>query len=85
MFERLNTPQDAYNFTLGAALKMEQKVLDVLESSADEAQDAINARAMGREDVVAVLQRTIESEQQRLEAAKRDPEQVAAVTPRQPA
>jgi ferritin-like metal-binding protein YciE len=166
MFERLNTPQEAYNFKLGAALKMEQKVLDILESSADEAQDEkvaalfrqhheesqahvknleevfglfgwevddspcpaieglekegkanakrtddalvdsvllqgavevehheigvyenliINARAMGREDVVAVLQRNIESEQQTLETVKRVQEQVAAVTPKQPA
>jgi hypothetical protein len=28
MFQRLDTPQAAYNFKLGAALKLEQKVLD---------------------------------------------------------
>ncbi|HMJ03617.1 MAG TPA: DUF892 family protein [Conexibacter sp.] len=39
MFERLNTPQEAYNYKLGAALKMEQTVLDMLDKNADEAQD----------------------------------------------
>jgi ferritin-like metal-binding protein YciE len=166
MFERLNTPQEAYNYKLGATLKMEQKVLDILDASIENAQDErvaaafrrhrgeteqhvrnveevfglfgwevddspcpaieglekegkanakrtddalvdsillqgavevehheigvyenliINARAMGRDDVVAVLQRNIESEQQTLETAKRVQEQVAAVTPKQPA
>jgi ferritin-like metal-binding protein YciE len=40
VFERLNTPEEAYNYKLGAALKMEQTVLDMLEKNADEAQDA---------------------------------------------
>jgi len=40
MFERLNTPQDAYNYKLGAALKMEQTVLDMLEENVEEANDA---------------------------------------------
>jgi ferritin-like metal-binding protein YciE len=31
MFERLNTPQDAYQYELGAALKMEQVVLEMLD------------------------------------------------------
>jgi ferritin-like metal-binding protein YciE len=31
MFERLNTPQDAYKYELGAALKMEQVVLEMLD------------------------------------------------------
>ena len=39
MFERLNTPQEAYNFKLGAALKMEQTTLEILEDSIDSAQD----------------------------------------------
>lgn len=39
MFERLNTPQEAYNYKLGAALKMEQKVLDILDESIDKAHD----------------------------------------------
>lgn len=39
MFERLNNQQEAYNYKLGAALKMEQTVLDMLEKNADEAQD----------------------------------------------
>ena len=39
MFERFNTPQEAYNFKLGAALKMENTVLEILEDNADTAQD----------------------------------------------
>jgi ferritin-like metal-binding protein YciE len=40
LFERLNTPQEAMNFKLGAALKMERTVLDkILEDSVDVAQD----------------------------------------------
>ena len=37
MFERLNTPQEAYNYKLGAALKMEQTVLDMLDDNCEEA------------------------------------------------
>jgi ferritin-like metal-binding protein YciE len=40
LFERLNTPQEAMNFKLGAALKMERTVLEkILEDSVDAAQD----------------------------------------------
>jgi ferritin-like metal-binding protein YciE len=39
MFERLNTPQEAYNFELGAALKMEHVVLEMLEKLTNTAQD----------------------------------------------
>ena len=39
MFERLNTPEEAYNYKLGAALKMEHTVLEMLEKNAEEAQD----------------------------------------------
>jgi ferritin-like metal-binding protein YciE len=39
MFERLNTPQEAYNFKLGAALKMEHTVLEMLEDLQDKAED----------------------------------------------
>jgi ferritin-like metal-binding protein YciE len=31
MFERLNTPEEAYNFELGAALKTEHTMLDMLD------------------------------------------------------
>src|ERR671927_377904 len=49
MFERLNTPQEAFNWQLGAALKMEQTVLDkILDDSIDEAQDD-QLKAMFRE------------------------------------
>jgi ferritin-like metal-binding protein YciE len=39
MFERLNTPQDALNYKLGATLKMEQKVLEILDDNIEHAQD----------------------------------------------
>ena len=39
MFERLNTPEEAYNYKLGAALKMERTVLDMLDDNVDEAHD----------------------------------------------
>jgi ferritin-like metal-binding protein YciE len=163
MFERLNTPEEAYNWKLGAALKMEQTVLEkILADSIDEAQDEkvkqlfrhhadetrqqirnleqvfehlgwevddspcpaieaihkeaktnikktddaivdsiilsgaletehheiavyegliINARAMGREDVVRLLEQNLEQEQHTLQEAKSALEQAAAVTP----
>jgi ferritin-like metal-binding protein YciE len=39
VFERLNTPEDAYNYKLGAALKMERTVLEILEDNIEHAQD----------------------------------------------
>lgn len=39
MFERLNTPEEAYNDRLGAALKMEQTVLEMLEENISHAHD----------------------------------------------
>jgi ferritin-like metal-binding protein YciE len=39
MFERLNTPQDAYNFELGAALKTEHTMLEMLDKLANTARD----------------------------------------------
>jgi ferritin-like metal-binding protein YciE len=39
MFERLNTPQEALNFKLGATLKMEKTVLEILDDSIESAQD----------------------------------------------
>ena len=40
MFERLNTPEEAFNYQLGAALKMEHTVLDkILPDSIEEAHD----------------------------------------------
>jgi len=162
MFERLNTPEEAFNYELGAALKMENTVLDkILADSIDEAQDdalqdvfrehadetrqhitnlerafaafgwdvddspcpvieaihkegktnikktddsivdsiilqgalqtehheiavyehlIINARALGRDDVVALLQPNLDSEKAALEKVTAKAEQVAAVT-----
>jgi ferritin-like metal-binding protein YciE len=163
MFERLNTPEEAYNWKLGAALKMEQTVLEkILADSIDEAHDEkvkqlfrhhadetrqqirnleqvfeifgwdvddspcpaiealhkeaktnvkktddaivdsiilsgaletehheiavyegliINARAMGRDDVVRLLEQNLEQEQHTLQEARSALEQVAAVSP----
>lgn len=39
MFERLNNPQEAHHYLLGAALKMENKVLEMLGKNVEEAQD----------------------------------------------
>lgn len=39
MFERLNTPEEAYEYKLGAALKMEQTVLEMLEDNIEHAHD----------------------------------------------
>jgi ferritin-like metal-binding protein YciE len=166
MFEHFETPQEAYNYKLGATLKMEQKVLDILDASIENAQDdkvkalftehrgesedhvrnveavfglfdwevdespcpaieglekegkanakktddvlvdsillqgalevehheigvyenlIINAKAMGRDDVVQVLQRNLGSEQSALEKVRSLQTEVAAVTPKQPA
>jgi ferritin-like metal-binding protein YciE len=40
MFERLNTPEELYNYKLGAALKMENTVLEMLEDNAEAAQNS---------------------------------------------
>ena len=166
MFERLNTPQEAYQFKLGATLKMENKVLEILGQNIEEAQDdslkelfrhhqdetreqienlhqvfasfgwevddspcpaiegldkegkanvkktddslvdsiilqgsvevehheigvyenlIINARAMGKDDVVQLLQQNLDQEQHTLDEAKSLQEKVAAVTPKQAA
>jgi ferritin-like metal-binding protein YciE len=165
MFERLNTPQEAYNYKLGAALKMERTVLEMLEDNEKNAQDErvaqlfrhhqdetrqqianleqvfaacgwdvddspcpaiegiqkegkanakktddaivdsvlltgaaetehheiavyegliINARAMGREDVVRLLQQNLEQEEHTLGEVKDALHKVAASSPRQP-
>jgi ferritin-like metal-binding protein YciE len=39
MFERLNTPEEIFNFKLGATLKMEEKVLEILDDSIDHAEN----------------------------------------------
>jgi ferritin-like metal-binding protein YciE len=39
VFERLTTPEELYNFKLGAALKMEHTVLEMLDDNAEAAND----------------------------------------------
>jgi ferritin-like metal-binding protein YciE len=164
MFERLNTPEEAFNYKLGAALKMEHTVLEkILEDNIEEAKDdkvkgllrhhqdetrqhignieqaftafgwevddspcpaieaihkegkanvkktddsivdsiilsgametehheiavyealITNARAMGRDDVVGLLQQNLEQEQHTLEEVKRSASEMAAVSTR---
>lgn len=45
----------------------------------------LNARAMGRQDVVDLLQKNLQSEEQALKKVIAQQEQVAAVSPKQPA
>jgi ferritin-like metal-binding protein YciE len=166
MFERLTTPEEAYNYKLGAALTMERRVLSILEDNIKEAQDTdvegvfrhhhvdtkehvrnleeafgllgwevddspcpaidglmaegkanakktdkslidsvllqgavevehheiavyenliVNARAMGRQDVIDVLRRNLDSESHTLEEVTRALERVAAAAPSEPA
>lgn len=165
MFEHLNTPAEAFNYKLGATLKMENKVMEILDHNIEEAHDErvkalfrhhqdetrrhvanveqafgllgwevddspcpaieglekegkanakksddalvdavllqgavevehheigvyenliINARAMGREDVVGLLQQNIEQEQHTLEEVRQLESQLAAATAHQP-
>lgn len=39
MFERLHTPDEVYEYKLGATLKMEKKVLEILDDSIEHAQE----------------------------------------------
>jgi ferritin-like metal-binding protein YciE len=39
MFERLHTPEEALNYKLGAALKMEREIVDMLDELIEEARD----------------------------------------------
>lgn len=39
MFERLNTPEESYNWQLGAALKMEKKIVGMLDELIEESHD----------------------------------------------
>jgi ferritin-like metal-binding protein YciE len=48
MFERLNTPQEALNWQLGAALTMEREILDMLDDLTEEAHDESVKQAFRR-------------------------------------
>ena len=62
MFERLNTPEEIFSFKLGAALKMEQELVDVLgeleeHAQRDEIKQALaQRREQTRQHVVNVEQ-----------------------------
>jgi ferritin-like metal-binding protein YciE len=47
MFERLNTPEEAYNYRLGAALKMERTVLEILEVNVKNAENGLVVELLG--------------------------------------
>lgn len=47
MFERLDTPEEVYNYRLGAALKMERTVLEILEVNVRNAENGLVVEFMG--------------------------------------
>ncbi len=47
MFERFNTPEEAYNHRLGAALKMERSILEILEVNVKNAENALVMEILG--------------------------------------
>jgi ferritin-like metal-binding protein YciE len=47
MFERLNTPEEAYNYRLGAALEMERTVLEILEVNVKNAGNGLVVEFLG--------------------------------------
>lgn len=47
MFERINTPEEAYGFKLGAALKMERVVEEILEVNVKNAESGLVAELLG--------------------------------------
>lgn len=47
MFERFNTPEDAYNYRLGAALKMERTILEILEVNVKTAESGLAVELLG--------------------------------------
>jgi ferritin-like metal-binding protein YciE len=50
MFERLNTPQEVFTFKLGAALKMENTILEMLEELDEHAQREELRQAIRKHD-----------------------------------
>jgi ferritin-like metal-binding protein YciE len=47
VFERLHTPEEAYNYRLGAALKMERTVLEILEVGVKNAENGLVVELLG--------------------------------------
>lgn len=47
MFERFNTPEEAYNYRLGAALKMERTILEILEVNVKTAENGLVVELLG--------------------------------------
>ncbi len=47
MFERFKTPEEAYNYRLGAALKMERAVLEILEVEVKNAKNGLVVELLG--------------------------------------
>ena len=79
MFERLNSPHELFHYKLGAALKMENKVLEMLGNLEEAAQSDLitEAEAMGQQDIVQLLQQNLEQEQHTLEEVQRATQQLA--------
>ncbi len=47
VFERFNTPEEAYNYRLGAALKMERAVLEILEVDVKNVENGLVVELLG--------------------------------------
>jgi ferritin-like metal-binding protein YciE len=47
VFERFNTPEEAYNYRLGAALKMERTILEILEVNVKNAENGLIIELLG--------------------------------------
>jgi ferritin-like metal-binding protein YciE len=65
MFERLNTPEEIFNFKLGAALKMEQTVLEMLgdleqHAQRDELKEQFRHHADETRQQIANIERSFE-------------------------
>jgi ferritin-like metal-binding protein YciE len=47
VFERFNTPEEAYSYRLGAALKMERTILEILEVNVKNAENGLVIELLG--------------------------------------
>jgi ferritin-like metal-binding protein YciE len=78
MFERLNTAEELYHYKLGAALKMEQTVLEMLDENAIYEGLITFAQAMGKGEVVELLEHNLEQEKHTLEEVRNATHHIAA-------
>jgi ferritin-like metal-binding protein YciE len=86
MLEKMRTHQDFFQFKQGAALTMENTVLEMILSGAAETEHheiavyeglITEAEAMGKQDIVQLLQQNLEQEEHTLEEVKQATEALA--------